>query len=59
MMWYAVMKNREDDWGTGSYNLDEAIEMARMQRKDYPETVVAVIDNHTSNPVCIKEITKF
>lgn len=30
--WYAVMENREDnDWGYGSYDLNEAIEMLKEQ----------------------------
>ena len=58
-MWYAVMTNREDDWGTGSYDLDEAIKMARTQINDYPDTLIAVIDNSSNNPVCVDEITDF
>lgn len=58
-MWYAVLINREDDWGTGSYNKEEAIRMAREQLAEYPDTLIAVIDNSTSNPVCVDEITDF
>lgn len=52
-LWYAVMMNNEDDdWGTGSYDLAEAKEMV----KEYEEGYIAVIDNSTSNPVCVDEI---
>ena len=58
--WYAVQMNREDnDWGTGSFDLDEAKEMA----KKYPEGLIAVIDggydengNATTGPICVDEI---
>lgn len=55
-IWYAVQRDREDDWGTGSYDKEEALEMARKQRKEYPDTLIAVIDD-CDNPVCIEEIT--
>jgi hypothetical protein len=58
-LWYAVQRDPEDDWGTGSYDMDEAITMAKKQLADYPETLIAVIDNHTSNPVCVEEIRDF
>ena len=29
MKWYAVQRDREDDWGTGSFDLQEAIEIAK------------------------------
>ena len=58
-MWYAVQTNPEDDWGTGSYDLEEAKRMARAQKADHPETLIAVIDNSTPNPVCIEEIRDF
>lgn len=53
--WYAVQTSREDDWGTGSYDMFEAIDMARKQRRYYPGTLVAVIENDT----CTAEITDF
>ena len=58
-LWYAVQRDHEDDWSTGSYDLDEAITMAKKQLADYPDTLIAVIDNHTSNPVCVDEIRDF
>lgn len=52
--WYAVLKNREDtDWGTGSFDLKEAIEMMKVYGED---SLIAVIDNG-DDPVCIDEIT--
>ena len=62
--WYAVMMDREDnDWGTGSFDLDEA---KAMVRADYPEDgYIAVIDanydedgNATTDGECIEEITQ-
>ena len=58
-MWYAVQRNREDDWGTGSRNIIVAILMAQALRDDYPDTLIAVIDDSTANPVCVREITDF
>lgn len=51
--WYAVMQNREDDdWGTGSYDIEEA---KRMCLAIGPDSYIAVIDEEL-NPVCIEEI---
>jgi hypothetical protein len=60
--WYAVMMDREDnDWGTGSFDLDEAKTMATK----YPEGYIAVIDggydengNATTDPICVDEIVQ-
>ena len=54
-LWYAVMANREDtDWGTGSYDLEEA----KAKCRDYgAEAYIAVIAEG-ENPVCIEEITQ-
>lgn len=50
--WYAVMQDDDDnDWGTGSYDLDEAQEMV----KKYPEGYIAVIDEG-GDPVCVNVI---
>lgn len=59
---YAVMTDREDtDWGTGSFDLDQAKEMA----KKYENGFIAVIDagydadgNATTDGVCIDEIAQ-
>ena len=52
-LWYAVMRDREDnDWGTGSYNLEEAREMV----KRYPEGYIAEIDEGDGDPNCVDEI---
>ena len=51
-LWYAVMRDRDDDdWGTGSFDLETAKELCRK----YPEGYIAVIQEG-SNPVCIDEI---
>ena len=54
--WYAVQRDPEDDWGTGSFDREEAKEMLRKIREDYPDALIAVIDNRTGNPVCLEEI---
>ena len=51
--WYAVMTdNNDSDWGTGSYDLEEAKAMARNYGK---EAFIAVIEEG-NDPVCIEEI---
>lgn len=53
--WYAVMTDNEDnDWGYGSFDLDEAIAMVAK----YPEGYIAVIDDG-DDPVCVREIRDF
>ncbi len=53
MKWYAVMKDKKDeDWGTGSYQLENA---ERMAREIGGEAYVAVIEEGV-NPICIEEI---
>lgn len=46
--WYAVQETTEDDWGTGSHDLEEAKEMA--DRLGYD--IIAVI----VNDVCEREL---
>ena len=53
--WYAVQKDTEDDWGTGSYDWAEAMEMLRKLREDYPDALIAVIEE-SDNSVCVEEI---
>ena len=53
--WFAVMMDNEDnDWGTGSYNYDEAREMAIRMDAEY----IAVIEMG-SDPICVDEIRDF
>lgn len=49
--WFAAQRDREDDWGTGSYNLDEAKKMAG----SFSAELVAVIDE-SGDAVCVDEI---
>lgn len=61
--WYAVMMDREDtDWGTGSFDLDEAKAKVRAMGGD---AYIAVIDggyddagNATTDPVCVEQISQ-
>lgn len=55
VLWYAVQRDREDDWGTGCYDLEEAKHMAREVADEYPDTLIAVIDGNE----CVEEITDF
>lgn len=58
-LWYAVMRDLEDnDWGTGSYDLDEARAKVNELRDDgYTDAYIAVIDMHNeADPVCVEEI---
>lgn len=59
-MWYAVMRDNDDtDWGTGSNNMDEAIEMAKTYRANgYEDAYIAVIDGE-GDPICVDEIRDF
>lgn len=48
-LWYAVQENREDsDWGYGSFDKAEAIEMAKRTESEF----IAVIDNDE----CVEEL---
>lgn len=54
--WYAVMRDREDDdWGYGSYDIEEAKRMCLDQES--PEAYIAVIAEG-ENPVCVDEILR-
>jgi hypothetical protein len=58
-LWYAVMRDRDDiDWGTGSYDLDEARELMNDWRKDgWTDAYIAVIDESGElGTVCVDEI---
>lgn len=60
-IWYVLMKDRDDtDWGTGTYNKQEAMETVQSWREDvYPEAYIAVIDESGNEPMCIEEIRDF
>ena len=57
--WYAIIKVREDnDWGTGSFSWDEAVELAKASDCE----LIAEIDggydedgNATADPICVAE----
>lgn len=58
--WYAVQRDPEDDWDyDGSFDLEEAKAKARKLREEYPNALIAVIDNSLENPFCIEEIRDF
>lgn len=50
--WYAIERDAEDnDWGTGSYDYNEAVEMAKRSGCDR----IAVIDDG-DDPICVNVI---
>lgn len=55
-IWYAVLKDREDnDWGSGSYDYDKAVQMVISNRDIYPDAYIAVIEEG-NDPICIATI---
>lgn len=55
-IWYALMTGPDDtDWGTGTFDRDEAFRRVREMRDDYPDAYIAVIDDGP-DPICIEEI---
>ena len=59
-LWYALMTGNDDtDWGTGTFDKDEAIARIKSWREDYKEAYIAVIDESGSEPMCIEEIRDF
>lgn len=55
-LWYALMTGPDDDdWGTGTYDREEAIARLHDMRSDYPDAYIAVIQE-SENPTCIDEI---
>lgn len=57
--WFAVEMNEEDnDWGTGSFDWDEAVEMARRMGAYKIATIDGGYDeegHETTEPLCIEE----
>ena len=53
-LWYAVMRGNDDnDWGSGSYDYDEAVEMVQEYIPD--GGYIAVIEEG-NDPICVEEI---
>lgn len=50
MKWFAVQKDRTDQWDNGSYNYLEAVEMLETQGCG----LIAVIDENSG--LCVEEI---
>lgn len=58
-LWYAIMMDEDDtDWGTGTFDRDEAIARVKELRDDYPEAYIAVIENGP-DPICVDTIKEF
>ena len=60
-LWYAVQTNADDnEWGYGSYDENEAIEIARFYAEWHPENMVRIIvidqgEDGNADPICIEE----
>ena len=53
-LWYAVMRDNDDnDWGSGSYDYDEAVEMVQ---KYIPDGGYIAVIEEGSDPICVEEI---
>lgn len=52
-IWYAVQKDREDEWGTGSRDKDEAV---RMAKKMGCKIIAVIEEGEDGEAVCIDEI---
>ena len=56
--WYAVMADAEDqDWGTGSYDYNEAVNMVQQYIQD--GGYIAVIEESENDSICVDEIHDF
>lgn len=51
-IWYAVVTDEDNDWGTGSYDYQKAVEMCERYGKN---AYIAVIEEG-NDPICVKEI---
>ena len=53
-LWYAVMRDNDDnDWGSGSYDYDEAVEMVQ---KYIPNGGYIAVIEEGNDPICVEEI---
>lgn len=53
-LWYAVMRDNDDnDWGSGSYDYDEAVEMVQ---KYIPDGGYIAVIEEGNDPICVEEI---
>lgn len=53
-LWYAVMRDNDDnDWGSGSYDYDEAVAMVQ---KYIPDGGYIAVINEGNDPICVEEI---
>lgn len=58
-IWYAVMDGVNNDWGTGSFDQDEAEQMVIKHLDVYPDGYIAVIDEGDGSlnaKECVDEI---
>ena len=53
-LWYAGMRDNDDnDWGSGSYDYDEAVEMVQ---KYIPDGGYIAVIEEGNDPICVEEI---
>lgn len=56
--WYAIEVDEDDnDWGTGSFEYDEAVKMLRETAEHHPDARIAVIKIDQYDSVCDRIIT--
>ena len=62
-LWYAILRDEDDnDWGTGSFDKEETITVAKAHNFKRIAVVDADYDdegNETTDPLCIEIITDF
>lgn len=57
-IWYAIEVDEDDnDWGTGSFEYDEAVRMLRETAEYHPDARIAVIKIDQYDSVCDRIIT--
>lgn len=55
-LYFAVQHDTDDPWDDGSWNLQEAIALAKEYIKDGYSAFIAVIDHADADPFCIGTI---
>lgn len=60
MKWYACMRdNNDNDWGVGSYDLEEATATVKDWRENGLEEAYIAVIEEGNDPVCVEEIREF
>lgn len=54
-LWYAVLTDDDNDWGTGSTNYNEAVEIAGRLSQFYDCVIIATISESDGDKTCVSE----